>query len=260
MNLRPNKWLGQNFLNNHFILTKIIQSTKAQPGDLIIEIGPGQGSLTRQLKKLKAQIIAFEIDNRMQEYLTEIEDTKTTIVYADFLKINLLDYCKPSQYNHIYFIANLPYYIATKTIKKIILSGLKTSELIFLVQKEYANRILASVGTKAYDSLTIMINFYFEVKKIIVVPKEQFRPQPKVDGMVLKFIPHKTDSEIDDFRFLNWINQAFRYKRKILKHSFDTITWNQLEPVLKQLGYNSNIRAEQIKLTDWIHLFKTINL
>ena len=180
------KSLGQNFLQDENILKKIADSINTLKDDLIIEIGPGKGALTKYLKDKNSYLLCYEIDTRMKDILNNYEDNKTSIIYKDFLKTNILEDIKDIPYNNIYIIANIPYYITTPIIKHVInLPNLKSMTL--LVQKEVAKRFTAKPGTKDYNSLTIYLNYYFDIKYLFEVKNTCFRPIPKVDSATVNF-------------------------------------------------------------------------
>ena len=148
MNIKAKKSLGQNFLQDENILKKIANSIKTNTNDLIIEIGPGKGALTKYLKEKKSFLLCYELDQRLKEILKKLEDDRTKIIFKDFLQANILDDSKNFNYENIYIIANIPYYITTPIIKHVInLEKLKSMTL--LVQKEVAERLTARPHNKS---------------------------------------------------------------------------------------------------------------
>ena len=144
------KKYGQNFLMDKNILNKICESISPNKNDLIIEIGPGSGNLTKRLKEYEANLVCFEIDKSLDKYLNLLEDDKTKIVYEDFMNINLDEFVKNYNYENIYVIANIPYYITTPIIEKITFSNIKVKSLLLMVQKEVADRLSSNNGNKEY--------------------------------------------------------------------------------------------------------------
>ena len=137
------KKFGQNFLKNQDIIDKIVDSIEPTEDDLIIEIGPGSGALTKKLKKYDATLIAFEIDLETKQYLDKLEDKKTQIIYQDFLTADILEILDKYNFTNLYIIGNLPYYITTPIIEHIIKLNLNVSSMVFMVQKEVADRFLS---------------------------------------------------------------------------------------------------------------------
>ena len=140
--------LGQNFLKDKSVLTKIIDSVDVKEDDLIIEVGPGHGALTKYLKLFHANLRCYEVDERVKPYLEKFLDDKTKIVFNDFLKVNLEEDLKDINYNDLYVIANLPYYITTPIIEKMIESPLNVKAMVLMVQNEVADRLSAKCGSK----------------------------------------------------------------------------------------------------------------
>ena len=155
--IKAKKSLGQNFLEDEEILKKIANSIETNSDDLIIEIGPGKGALTKYLQAKNSYLLCYEIDTRLKDILNTYQNNKTKIIYQDFLQADISKDAKYYNYNNIYIIANIPYYITTPIIKKAIeIPNLKSMSL--LVQKEVANRLTATKKSKDYSSLTVFLN------------------------------------------------------------------------------------------------------
>ena len=207
--------LGQNFLKDKNILLKIIDLVDVKEDDLIIEIGPGQGALTKYLKLFHANLICFEIDKRVEKYLKKYEDDKTTIVYEDFLKVDINEYISKYNYNNLYIIANIPYYITTPIIEKVINSKVKVKEMVYMVQNELADRFSAKPGNSNYGYMSVMLNYYYDVTKCFMVDKKCFDPVPKVDSAIIK-LTSKELIDVDIDKLLKLVRDAFLMKRKNL--------------------------------------------
>ena len=161
--------LGQNFLKDKGVLAKIIDSVDVKEEDLIIEVGPGQGALTKFLKLFKANLRCFEVDTRVKKYLDSFEDEKTKVIYNDFMKVDLEEETKDIDYKDLYVIANLPYYITTPIIEKMISSPLNVKAMVLMVQNEVADRLSAKPGSKEYGAITVYLNYYYNVEKLFFV-------------------------------------------------------------------------------------------
>lgn len=258
MEIKAKKSLGQNFLCDDIILNKIANSCEVLNSDLIIEIGPGKGALTKKLKQKNAQVIAFEIDERMKPILSSLEDNLTKVIYNDFLKIDLDNILKEYKYNKLFVIANIPYYITTPIIKKLLKID-NIQNIVLLVQKEYAERVTAIPCTKQYDSLTVYLQSHYKITKLFNVKNTSFSPAPKVDSAVIKFEKNNLKIENEE-KFLKLVDDSFRFKRKTLKNNLKNYDWTVISGLLKPLGYNDNVRAEEIKIEDYIELSKQINI
>ncbi|HBA37516.1 MAG TPA: ribosomal RNA small subunit methyltransferase A, partial [Firmicutes bacterium] len=194
------KKYGQNFLRDEITLEKIASSIVPTNKDLIIEIGPGSGALTKKIKRYGAKIIAFEIDEETKRYLLPIEDEDTKIIYGNFLEIDIVKTIKHISYEKLYIIGNLPYYITTPILEHIIESQVDPHEIVIMVQKEVGERFLASPKTKAYGYMTVLLSYNYTVEKILDVKSTAFYPIPKVDSMVLK-LKRKNRENIDYLKF-----------------------------------------------------------
>ena len=256
---RFKKKYGQNFINNNEIIEKIIKNINVTPNNLIIEIGPGAGILTKHLKNLQKQLICYEIDQETKVFLDKIKDDKTTIIYEDFIKADIISDIKKTNYDKVSFIANIPYYITTPIIKKIINLNIDINEIILMVQKEVAERFTAKVGTKQYNSLTIFLSYYFDIEKLFDVNKKYFYPIPKVDSAIVKFTPKKRKLELENEElFFKLINEAFTQKRKILKNNIKSFDYNKILPILKKHNFSDNVRAEEIPIDIFVEIANSL--
>ena len=259
MDIKAKKSLGQNFLQDELVLKNIAGSINTTKNDLIIEIGPGMGALTKYLKEKKSVLICYEIDTRLKSILKPFEDEKTKIIYQDFLKSNISLDSKDFNYENCYIIANIPYYITTPIIKHIInLEKLKSMTL--LVQKEVAERLCAIPGNKAYGSLTVYLNYYFNIKYLFDVPRFAFNPIPKVDSAVINFEKKKEKQTVkNEELFFKLINDSFKMKRKTLKNNLKDYDWNKIKTILEQNNLNDNVRAEQLSLDLFIQIANSLS-
>ena len=249
------KEFGQNFLTNEGIINKIIDSAEVKSDDLIIEIGPGKGALTSKLVKKGCQVLAFEIDLDTKPYLEKLDNL--SVIYGDFLELDLQEVLKKYKYKNIYIIANLPYYITTPIISKIIDSKINPKQLTLMVQKEVADRFSANPGSRDYGYFTVKLNYFFNIKKLCNVKREYFSPQPNVDSAVVVFESKKYDQDLYP-KFDELVNKSFRMKRKTLKNNLGLELFNKLLKELMDDGYGADVRAEQIDLETYIKLAKLL--
>ena len=251
------KKYGQNFLYDENILENIIKNTSINEDDLIIEIGPGSGNLTKKLRTFNAQIIAFEIDETLSKQLDLIKNDKTKIIFKDFLEVDLTEELKNIKYKNIYIIANIPYYITTPIITKIINSKINPREIILMVQEEVADRLSAKPNSKEYGYITVYIQSFYNVTKLFKVGRNCFFPVPNVDSAIIKLTP--TTKEINNLdKYNRLIEDAFKFKRKTLKNNLKNYNYNQINTILESHGFSIQNRAEQIPIDIFIEISNQI--
>lgn len=244
------KHFGQNFLNDLNILNKI--GAEVRPDLNILEVGPGEGALTKILLKKSKSVFSVEIDKELTEKLTDLKNQHKNFnfVIADFLEYSL------TGQNYDIVIGNIPYYISSDIIFKIINS--QVSEFILMVQKEYADRLVAGVGSSEYSKLSVSVQSFFEVKKAFTVSKNCFYPVPKVDSAVVYFqakqaLILETQKQV----YFEFLKTCFFSKRKTL---FNNLLKTKIEKqdilnVFKDLKINQNIRAEKLTAIEFQNLF-----
>ena len=255
---RFKKRYGQNFLTDKNTIDKIINNIKIIGKTLIIEIGPGNGALTKRLVKLNSDILCFEIDQELKPELDKINSPNLKIIYKDFLTIDLLDYIKG--YEEIYVIANIPYYITTPIIEKIIKSKLNIKFMILMVQKEVADRLSAKPGSNDYGYFTVYLSYYYTVSKISNVSRKLFYPVPNVDSALIKLEIKENRIKVDEEKFFKFVKECFRFKRKNIKNNFLNKDLNIVNNVLSKYNHNLSNRAEDFTLVEFIDLFNSLNI
>ena len=247
--------LGQNFLKDKGVLAKIIDSVDVQENDLIIEVGPGQGALTKFLKLFKANLRCFEVDTRVKKYLSSFEDDKTKVIYNDFMKVDLEEEIKDINYEDLYVIANLPYYITTPIIEKMISSPLNVKAMVLMVQNEVADRLSAKAGSKDYGAITVYLNYYYDVEKLFIVHRSAFDPVPNVDSAVIKLSKKEKEFElIDKDLFFRLVQDSFRMKRKNIRNNLKNYDLDKISKVLESYGMDLTVRAESISLQCFVDM------
>lgn len=254
MEIKAKKSLGQNFLQDEEVLKKIANSITTKKNDLIIEIGPGTGALTKYLKEKNSFLICYELDERLKSFLKKYEDDKTKIIFQDFLASDIKEDSKVFNYDNIYIIANIPYYITTPIIKHIIdLDNIKSMTL--LVQKEVAERLSAKPKSKSYGSLTVYLNYYFHINYLFTVSKDAFIPAPKVESAVINYKRKEIKPKVKNEKvFFKLIEDSFKMKRKTLKNNLKAYNWNKIKTILEKNNLNENIRAEELDLEIFIEI------
>src|SRR5574344_773624 len=249
--------LGQNFLNDDEILNKIVNSVTVSTQDVIVEVGPGLGYLTNKLKKFNVRLLAFEIDERTKPYLDKLADDQTSIIYQDFLNINLNDYVKKDDRVHV--IANIPYYITTPIIDHILKMNINIVDMTLMVQNEVANRLASKPGTRDYGYITAYLNYYFNIKKLFAVDRHYFSPVPNVDSALIQLTKINRSNAVRDEKLLtSFLHDSFQYKRKNLKNNLKKYDLELINSVLKGHNLDVNCRAEEISIDIFIEIVNKI--
>ena len=243
------KKYGQNFLVDENIVRKIVD-IPIKDNSLVIEIGCGDGRLTKYLCSKFDKVIGYEIDLEVKErLLSNLSDySNYDIYFDDFMKRDVLGDLKNFNYDHLYVIANLPYYITTPILEKIIDLDLDIEMIRVMVQKEVGDRFCASVGTKNYGSLTVYLNYNYDVKKEFIVNRNSFYPRPNVDSIVVSFYKKNRTFVKDLTLFYKLVRDSFRFKRKTLRNNLKEYNLSLIEQVLNSNGYDLSVRAEQLSI------------
>jgi 16S rRNA (adenine1518-N6/adenine1519-N6)-dimethyltransferase len=264
--LAPLKSLGQNFLVDRHFLDKIVKAGDLSCDDLVLEIGPGLGGLTERLVATAGQVVAVEYDRGLFAVLMETmgHHANLTLINQDFLTIDLNQTVALRAAQNYKVLANLPYYITTPIIFKLLESQINWKQLIFLVQKEVAVRVGAKPGSKDYGALTVMLNFYGMVEIISTAPKTVFYPVPKVDSAVIKLTPGQAGVDWELYPYLRQIVQAaFGQRRKtILNALLRAEIWQRdkaaLQELLINLGIDPGQRGETITVETYLNLARKL--
>ncbi|WP_159543274.1 16S rRNA (adenine(1518)-N(6)/adenine(1519)-N(6))-dimethyltransferase RsmA [Streptococcus halichoeri] len=260
------KSFGQNFLTDTNILQKIVDTAQITPAVNVIEIGPGIGALTEFLAEKAAEVMAFEIDERLVPILADtLRDFENVqVINQDILKADL--HQQIQQFKNpdlpIKVVANLPYYITTPILMHLIESKIPFQEFVVMMQREVADRISAKPNTKAYGSLSIAVQYYMEAKVAFIVPRTVFVPAPNVDSAILKMTRRKEPLvSVQDEDFLFRVSKAsFAYRRKTLWNNLTShfgktaVTKQRLTQALETAQISPTIRGEALSLADFARL------
>lgn len=263
---RLSKSLGQNFLVDKNIRDKIVEDSMIGPDDLVIEIGPGVGVLTQLLAAKANKVIAIEIDRNLipilQETLAEYPNTE--IVNEDVLRCDLNQLVAA---NHpkgaVRFVGNLPYYITTPIIMKILEDRVPADSITIMVQKEVADRLMASPGRKAYGAITCSVQYYCQVVKVASAPRDVFYPKPNVDSVVLRLDIRK-ESPVklnEEAAFFATIKAGFGQRRKTLHNAITGLYGMDKKTagsVLEKAGIEASRRAETLNIQEFATLANRI--
>lgn len=256
-NFNLKKMFGQNFIIDENIISNIIKKSEIDNDTLVIEIGPGAGSLTYKLSEYAKNVLCYEIDTTLKELLEDnlSECTNVEIIFKDFLSANVLEDIKKYNYKKLYVVANLPYYITTPIIVKFIEDQVPVDKIVVMVQKEVGDRFKAQPNTKDYNSLSIYLNYYFDVKKILDVSKNVFIPKPNVDSIVVEFTKKENKYELKDEKlFFNLVKDSFTQKRKTLRNNLKQYDLDKIEQVLNKYNFDLSKRAEQIPIEVFVDI------
>jgi 16S rRNA (adenine1518-N6/adenine1519-N6)-dimethyltransferase len=253
------KSLGQNFLVDENYVRKIISALDPQPNEMIIEIGPGRGALTKYLVESGANVIAIELDRdlipRLQKEFQGNDNFQ--IIEEDALQVNFSAIRNPQSAIRNKLVANLPYYISTAILQRLIEQREVFSEFILMLQKEVVDRITAKVGNSERGFLTVLVEAFCDSEKLFDVSPNAFRPAPKVWSSIVR-LKVKEHSIIDDeIGFREFLSLGFRQKRKTILNNLKA-AFPQSKGILDEIGIDSNRRAESLTLNEWEKLFSSL--
>lgn len=251
------KKFGQNFIIDENIINNIINKANIDKDTFVIEIGPGAGSLTSKLARKAKNVLCYEIDTKLENILKGNlkEYNNIDILFEDFLNADVNKSLKKYKYDKLFVVANLPYYITTPIIIKIIEDKINVDKIVVMVQKEVGDRFKAKPGSKDYSSLSIYLNYYFEIKKVIDVSRNVFIPKPNVDSIVVEFTKKekKIDLKNEDI-FFKLIKDSFKQKRKTLRNNLKDYDLKKIELILKKYNMDLSVRAEAISIEIFIEI------
>lgn len=247
------KKFGQNFLIDQNMVDKIVSGSGIGKDDVVIEVGPGLGSLTMTLAQNCAKVICVEIDDTVIPILEEITPENVEIIHADILKLDIESLIEP--YESVHVVANLPYYIAAPIITRFLETKVKS--LTMMMQKEVADRMRANPKSKDYGSLTIFVNYCSEVKLVTNVARTCFLPKPNVDSTVLNLKLSKRYYPKNEPFFLKLIRAAFSQRRKIMVSSLEKelgLDKKRVADILIRMGLSDKSRAEELDIEQYVIL------
>lgn len=258
-NINANKNLGQNFLINEDVINKIVQSSYITENDIVIEIGPGLGTLTNKLLEKAKKVIAIEIDERMIKILKErfFMYNNFELLNQDVLKVDLKELIeknkKEANVNCVKVVANLPYYITTPIITKLF-NELSPDKMILMVQNEVALRLCAHSGTRDYGMISALFSSKYTVNKLFNVSRKCFIPEPNVDSAVIAFEKHEKFSNVSYDVLTKLLKDAFQFKRKNLRNNLKNYDLSKIETILSANNYDLTNRAEDIPIELFIEI------
>lgn len=253
---RPKYSLGQNFLLDKKILTRIAELGRIKKGENIIEIGSGLGWLTDQILTFQPKLTLIEKDDKFADLLKQKYLKQCQIMHGDILDNKIFEKLPENDFK---IIANIPYSITSPLISRLILSGKKPDLIVLLVQKEVAERMSASADNSERGALTVLVENYTQTELDMIVSPGSFFPSPKVDSQILILKPHLKNKVIDTTQFYLFLQSSFAQKRKklsnIFKKSFN-YTQQQVLDLFSRAEVDPNLRPEDLDLSAWANLFK----
>ena len=243
------KKFGQNFLKDAAIIHSIIQSINPLPNDLLIEIGPGLGALTKPLLEKTNRLLAIELDRDIVSWMeNEYSKKNITIFNEDVLNFNFNQFDQK-----IRIVGNLPYNISTPILFKCIDNILNIKDLHFMLQKEVVDRMIAVPSSSEYGRLSVMLQYYFAMEHLVHVPKESFDPEPKVESSFVRLIPYEhypfVANNIEQFGRI--VKEAFSQRRKTIRNTLKSFI---SENDFQKIGINPQLRAENLSVSDFVKI------
>lgn len=261
------KSLGQNFLIDDNVIDKILDGARLSEGDKIIEVGPGIGTLTREMGKVADKVVAIEIDKTLipilKDTLDEFENIE--VVNQDILKVDIQGLVNEKlSGGPVKLVANLPYYITTPIVMKFLEEDIPVTDIVVMVQKEVADRMNAGPGTKDYGALSIAVQYYCDTEIVAKAPRHMFIPQPNVDSTVIGLHvreekKYKVDSEEV---FFKTVKAAFGQRRKTLLNALGTLGFldkDEIREVLQEANIDEKRRGETLSIEEFANLANCVN-
>ena len=254
------KNFGQNFLVDERVLGKIVSSAEISKDDVVIEVGPGIGTLTQALAKEAYKVVAVEIDTTLVPILGELlsDFDNIEIINEDILKVDVNAIAEKYPDKKIKMVANLPYYITTPIIMNVLENHIPVESITVMIQKEVAYRMKAQPSTKDYGSLSLAVQYYCEPYLVANVPQNCFMPRPNVDSAVIKLtVMDKPKVQVNNEKFMfEFIKAAFSQRRKtlvncIFSSGLLTLSKDEIGKMLNGLGYDERVRGESLTLEDY---------
>ena len=255
----PRKHLGQHFLIDQNIVRKLVAVAALQPHDVVFEIGPGRGALTRVLCERVAKVIAVEIDRQLVRYLSAVlaNDAALELHHGDAMTFA----CDALPRGTV-VVANVPYSVSTPLLFRLLRERDRISRMVLMLQREVAARVIAAPGSRTYGVLSVMSQYYAEPRKAFAVSASCFRPVPDVDSMVVSFVnrPDPRGDEGFDRVFTQIVRSAFAHRRKTLMNSWREEGWDQtmMQGILDHAGIDPRRRAETLGVQEFMTLAQAV--
>ncbi|CEO05181.1 16S rRNA (adenine(1518)-N(6)/adenine(1519)-N(6))-dimethyltransferase RsmA [Paraclostridium sordellii] len=264
---RFSKSLGQNFLIDDNVIDSILDGARLSKGDKIIEVGPGIGTLTREMGRVADKVVAIEIDKTLipilKDTLDEFENIE--VINQDILKVNVEDLVKEKlNGGPVKLVANLPYYITTPIVMKFLEEDIPVTDIVVMVQKEVADRMNANPGTKDYGALSVAVQYYCDTEIVAKAPRHMFIPQPNVDSTVIGLHvreERKYNVDSEDI-FFKTVKASFGQRRKTLLNALGTLGFlnkDEIREVLNEANIDEKRRGETLSIEEFANLSNCVN-
>lgn len=261
------KSLGQNFLIDDNVIDRILDGARLSKGDKIIEVGPGIGTLTREMGRVADKVVAIEIDKTLipilKDTLDEFENIE--VINQDILKVNVEDLVKEKlNGGPVKLVANLPYYITTPIVMKFLEEDIPVTDIVVMVQKEVADRMNANPGTKDYGALSVAVQYYCDTEIVAKAPRHMFIPQPNVDSTVIGLHvreERKYNVDSEDI-FFKTVKAAFGQRRKTLLNALGTLGFlnkDEIREVLNEANIDEKRRGETLSIEEFANLSNCVS-
>ena len=253
--LKPIKSLGQNFLRDENILRNIAESLTLQEGDIVVEIGPGQGALTKHLCEKPVKLIGIEVDERAVRLLRDRFGETLELIHRDILEINLGELARHHG-KKVHVVGNIPYYLTSEILFWLFDARAAVADATMMVQFEVARRLVAPPRNKEYGILSIFTQFYTECGILFKVSRNCFFPKPEVDSAVVRFAFREQMPECDEKRFRSIVRSTFNQRRKTLRNGLKSMGYD--DAVLDTVRFDLTKRPEELSVEEFILLARML--
>ena len=266
-NFKFSKSLGQNFLIDTNVIDRILEGARVKEGDYVIEVGPGIGTLTKEMGRSAEKVVAIEIDKTLIPILEEtlVDFPNIEVINQDILKVNVQELVKEKlNGGPVKLVANLPYYITTPIVMKFLEEDIPVTDIVVMVQKEVADRINAKPNTKDYGALSVAVQYYCDTEIVAKAPRHMFMPQPNVDSTVIGL--HVREEQIyhvdNEDIFFKTVKASFGQRRKTLLNSLGGLGFlskDQIKEALKEANIDEKRRGETLSIEEFASLSNAVN-
>ena len=266
-NFKFSKSLGQNFLIDTNVIDRILEGARVKEGDYVIEVGPGIGTLTKEMGRSAEKVVAIEIDKTLIPILEEtLEDfPNIEVINQDILKVNVQELVKEKlNGGPVKLVANLPYYITTPIVMKFLEEDIPVTDIVVMVQKEVADRMNAKPNTKDYGALSVAVQYYCDTEIVAKAPRHMFMPQPNVDSTVIGL--HVREEQIyhvdNEDIFFKTVKASFGQRRKTLLNSLGGLGFlskDQIKEALREANIDEKRRGETLSIEEFASLSNAVN-
>ena len=266
-NFKFSKSLGQNFLIDTNVIDRILEGARVKEGDYVIEVGPGIGTLTKEMGRSAEKVVAIEIDKTLIPILEETlaDFPNIEVINQDILKVNVQELVKEKlNGGPVKLVANLPYYITTPIVMKFLEEDIPVTDIVVMVQKEVADRMNAQPSTKDYGALSVAVQYYCDTEIVAKAPRHMFMPQPNVDSTVIGL--HVREEQIyhvdNEDIFFKTVKASFGQRRKTLLNSLGGLGFlskDQIKEALKEANIDEKRRGETLSIEEFASLSNAVN-